>query len=71
MEENIPESPAAFDLPLHHRRRMRSSNLLERLTRELKRRTRVAALFPNASALLRLVTVALVTVSEELEAGRM
>lgn len=70
MEENIPEGLAVFDLPQHHRRRMRTSNLLERLNRELKRRTRVAALFPNTESLLRLATAILVEVSEEWETGR-
>jgi transposase-like protein len=41
--------------------------MLERLNRELKRRTRVATLFPNEGSLLRLVTAVLMEVSEEWE----
>ncbi len=70
MELNIPEGLTVFGLPLHHRRMLRTSNLLERLNRELRRRTRVATLFPNEASLLRLATAILVEVSEEWETGR-
>ncbi len=53
-----------------HRRRLRTSNLLERLSRELKRRTRVATLFPNEASLLRLASAVLAEVSEDWETGR-
>jgi transposase-like protein len=36
-----------FSLPAAHQRRMRTSNALERVNQEIKRRTRVASLFPN------------------------
>jgi hypothetical protein len=48
-----------------HRRRFRTSNLLERLKKEIKRRTRVATLFPNEAALLQLVSAVLMEISEE------
>jgi putative transposase len=70
MEENVPESLTVFRLPASHRRRLRTSNMLERLNRELKRRTRVATLFPNEASLLRLVTAVLMEVSEEWETGK-
>ena len=44
--------------------------MLERLHREIKRRTRVATLFANEAALLRLVTAVLMEVSEEWETGK-
>jgi putative transposase len=67
MEENVPEGLAVFALPASHRRRLRTTNVLERLNRELKRRTRVATLFPNEAALLRLVTGVLIEISDEWE----
>jgi transposase-like protein len=67
LEENVPEGLAVFGLPASHRRRLRTTNVLERLNRELKRRTRVATLFPNEAALLRLVTGVLVEISDEWE----
>lgn len=70
MEDNIPEGFAVFSLPVAHRRRLRSTNMVERLNREIKRRTRVATLFPNESSLLRLVSAILMEVSEEWESGK-
>jgi transposase-like protein len=67
MEENIPEGLTVFALPPSHRRRLRTTNVLERLNRELKRRTRVATLFPNEASLLRLVTGVLMEISDEWE----
>ena len=70
MEENVPEGLTVFGLPASHRKRLRTTNALERLNRELKRRTRVATLFPNEASLLRLVTAVLMEVSEEWETGK-
>ena len=46
-EENLPMGFAVFDLPPAHRTRLRTTNGLERINREIKRRTRVASIFPN------------------------
>jgi len=70
LEENVPESLTVFRLPSAHRQRLRTTNMLERLNRELKRRTRVATLFPNETSLLRLATAILIEVSEEWETGK-
>jgi transposase-like protein len=70
LEANVPESLTVFRLPATHRQRLRTTNLLERLNRELKRRTRVATLFPNSDSLLRLMTAILIEVSEEWETGK-
>jgi transposase-like protein len=67
MSENIPEGLAIFAFPEPHRRRLRTSNMLERINKEIKRRTRVAALFPNEASLLRLVSAVLTEISEEWE----
>lgn len=65
LEENVPEGLTVFDFPLEHRRRLRTNNSLERLNREIKRRTRVATLFPNEASLLRLATAVLMEMDEE------
>jgi len=70
MEENIPDGLAVLELPPAHRVRMRTSNGLERLNQEIKRRTRVATLFPNEESLLRLVSAILVETSDEWETGK-
>jgi len=69
-EENIPEGLTVFALPAAHRTRLRTTNGLERLHREIKRRTRVVTLFPNEAALLRLASAILVEISEEWETGK-
>jgi transposase-like protein len=70
METNVPEGLTVFALPEPHRRRLRTTNALERLNRELHRRTRVATLFPNEASLLRLVSAMAAEISEEWETGR-
>ena len=70
MEENIPEGLTVFDLPPSHRRRLRTTNMLERINQEIKRRTRVATLFPNEASLLRLVSATLSEISDDWETGK-
>jgi putative transposase len=70
MEANVPEGLTAFALPSSHRRRLRTTNMLERINREIKRRTRVATLFPNEGSALRLVSAVLMEISEEWETNR-
>jgi putative transposase len=70
LESNIPEGLAVFDLSAGHRRRLRTINMLERLNKELKRRTRVAGLFPNEGSALRLVSAVAMEISEEWETNR-
>ncbi len=70
LEANVPEGLAVFGLPAAHRRRLRTINMLERLNKELKRRTRVAGLFPNEASALRLVSAVAMEISEEWETNR-
>jgi len=70
MEGNLPEGLTVFALPEGHRKRVRTSNMLERVHEEINRRTRVAGLFPNEASLLRLVSAALMELSEEWETGK-
>lgn len=69
-ENALPEGFAVFDLPDHHRKRLRTTNVLERVNREIRRRTRVATLFPNETSCLRLVTAVVMEISEDWETGR-
>ena len=69
-EENLPMGFAVFDLPIGHRTRLRTTNGLERINRELKRRTRVVSIFPNAASCLRLVSALLAEVDEDWMTGK-
>jgi putative transposase len=64
-EENLPEGFAVFELPHAQRVRLRTTNGLERINREIKRRTRVASIFPNSASCLRLVSALLAECDEE------
>jgi transposase-like protein len=64
-EKALPEGLTVFALPASHRRRLRTTNLVERLNQEIRRRTRVARLFPNAASCLRLVSAVLMEISED------
>ena len=70
MKKAIPASLSIYEIPARHRRRLRSANMIEWLNKELKRRTRVATLFPNEASLLRLVSAVSCEISEDWEAGR-
>ena len=70
MEENLPEGLTVFAFPEKHRRLIRTTNGLERLNREIRRRTRVATLFPNEASCLRLVTAVVMEISEDWQTGR-
>ena len=67
LEENLPQGLSVFALPVEHQKKMRTSNALERVNQELKRRTRVARMFPNEASLLRLVSALLAEISDEWE----
>jgi transposase-like protein len=70
IETNLPEGLAVFELPELHRKRMRTTNLLERLHEEINRRTRGARLFPTPASLLRLVSAIEMEISEDWIAGK-
>jgi transposase-like protein len=53
-----------------HRRRLRTTNSLERIHKEIKRRTRVATLFPNEASVERLVSAILCEIDEAWSTGR-
>jgi transposase-like protein len=71
VEENIEETLTYYRLPRQHHKHMKSTNMLERLNEEIKRRTRVVRIFPNGESCLRLVRALAVETHENwLEANR-
>ena len=64
VETNIEETLSFYRLPLTHHKHMKSTNMLERVNEEIKRRTRVVRIFPNAASCLRLVRALAVEMHE-------
>jgi transposase-like protein len=55
VEANIGQTLSFYRLPRAHHKHLKSTNMLERLNEEIKRRTRVVRIFPNTESCLRLV----------------
>ena len=55
VEENLEETLSFYRLPRQHHKHLKSTNMLERLNEEIKRRTQVVRIFPNAQSCLRLI----------------
>ena len=70
LEEELEDCLSCLSFPLEHQARIRTTNGLERLSQELKRRTRVVRIFPNREACLRLVTALAMEQSDEWISGR-
>jgi transposase-like protein len=70
LEEHIEECLSCLAFPESHRRRIRTTNSLERLNQEIKRRSRVVRIFPNRASCLRLVSALAIEQSEEWLTGR-
>ena len=65
VEENIEETFTFYRWPKAHHKHLKSTNMLERLNQELKRRTHVVRIFPNAASCLRLVRALAAEVHED------
>ena len=59
MREGMPETLAYYAFPREHWRRIRTNNPLERIMREIRRRTRVVGAFPDGNSALMLVAARL------------
>lgn len=70
LEEDLGDCLSCLSFPAEHRLRIRTTNGLERLSQELKRRTRVVRIFPNRDACLRLVSALVMEQSDEWVSGR-
>jgi putative transposase len=71
VEANIEQTFTFYRLPRAHHKHLKSTNMLERLNEEIKRRTHVVRIFPNASSALRLIRALAVETHEEwIEATR-
>ena len=71
LDQDLGEGLTVFSFPAEHRRFIRTTNGLERVNQEIRRRTRVARLFPNEASCLRLVSAVLMEISEEWQTGKL
>jgi transposase-like protein len=71
-EDNIPEGLSIFGLGLceFNRKRLRTSNMIERLNQSVKQRTKVAKIFANEDSCLRLVSAVVMEISDEWQSSK-
>lgn len=70
LDDNIEEGLTCFSFPQEHRKKIRTVNALERLNKEIRRRTKVITLFPNSASCERLVSAVLKEIHEEWIIGK-
>lgn len=70
MDENIREGLTIMAFPEVLRKFLRTNNLAERLSKEIKKRTRKVGIFPNEASCLRLATAVVVEISDKWESGK-
>lgn len=70
MASNLAEGFTVFAFPEKHWRRLRTSNVLERLNREIKRRTKAVGVFPNEASCERLISAVLLEISDEWQTAK-
>lgn len=70
LDESFADITAVFTLPSHYRRKLRTTNMIERLNEELRRRERVIRIFPNADSVIRLLGAILLETHELWISGR-
>ncbi|NLA80048.1 MAG: IS256 family transposase [Chloroflexi bacterium] len=70
LEEGLADSLTYYDYPSLDARKVSSTNMLERLNKEIRRRTKVIGIFPNQESYVRLVSIYLMEYSEDWSVGR-
>ena len=69
LKENAAQGVTVMGFAVEHQWRLRTTNLRERINRELKRWTRVVTIFPNAASLVRLATAVLMKIDKDWQSG--
>jgi len=70
LETGFDDIMAVMSLPLKYRRRLRTTNSIERLNEEIRRRERVIRIFPNVESVIRLIGALLIEQDEKWSTGR-
>ena len=65
LDRHGEEMLAVYALPDHHRKRMRTTNMIERLNEEFRRRTRVIRVFPNEASCVRMISALAIEINDE------
>lgn len=70
LNETFDDITAVLTVPLKYRKRLRTTNGVDRLNQEIRRRERVIRIFPNESSVIRLMGALLMEQDEKWQAGR-
>lgn len=70
MEEGFEDAMAVMSLPEKYRKRLRTTNMQERLNEEIRRRERVIRIFPNDASVLRIIGALLLEQNEKWQTQR-
>lgn len=70
LKETLEDATAVLSLPVKYRRRLRTTNMIERLIEEVRRREKVIRIFPNMDSAWRLIGAVLAEKHEEWSTGR-
>jgi transposase-like protein len=70
LDESFDDITAVLAVPLKYRKRLRTTNGVERLNQEVRRRERVIRIFPNEASVIRLMGALLMEQDEKWQAGR-
>lgn len=70
LEQSLDDVLTFYDYPAHHWRKIRTTNLIEHLNSQIKRRTKVVNVFPDVDSCIRYVAAVLKEIDEEWQSGR-
>ncbi len=70
LDNGLEDSLSFYSIPALDSRKIASTNMLERLNKEIRRRTRVVGIFPNPESYVRLVTTYLIEYAEDWSVSR-
>ena len=70
LEEGFEDAIAVLELPERYRKKLRTTNCLERLNEEIRRRERIIRIFPNRESAVRLIGALLMEQDEKWASGK-
>ena len=70
LDAGFDDITQVLNIPIKYRKRLRTSNIIERLNQEIRRRERVIRIFPNDESMNRLIGAILIDLDEKWSSGR-